>query len=148
MSYEYLTQISTEVATRVSEQYFCNAIVPGMRRKSVFTTADVDSINEIVRSMFRLYDLNCTMLSFTNHLTSDNEGLKRELKYNQLDPESQPEQKKIALPDSNSIALPIELRNVDIYLTQSNERCFPESTYVTDALVTDRGFCETHVCDG
>ena len=32
---------------------------------------------------------------------------------------------------------PIELRNVDIYLAPSDERCIPESTCVPGALVKD-----------
>ena len=64
-------------------------------RKSVFTTTDADNINKMVRSTLGQNDLNGTMLSLTNHLTADNEGLRRELC--KIDPESQSDRKKIAL---------------------------------------------------
>ena len=64
-----------------SKQFVRDAVVvPPNMRKSVFTTADVDNINEIVRSNLQQNDLNGTKLSFTNHLTSDNERLRREPK--------------------------------------------------------------------
>ena len=72
-------------------------------RKSVFTTADVDNINELC----------------------------------QIDPESQSGQKKIALLDSYTIVLPIEIQNIDSYLAPSDDRCFPGSTFVPRALVKD-----------
>ena len=47
-------------------------------QRFVSTIAYVD-INEIVRSTLGQSDLDGAMISFTNHLTSDNEGLKCEL---------------------------------------------------------------------
>ena len=65
----------------VSEQFVRDgAVVPSSIRKSFFTAADVDNINEIVKSTLGQNDVNGTLLSFTNHLTADNEGLRRELK--------------------------------------------------------------------
>ena len=65
----------------VSEQFVRHGVVvPSNTRKFFFTTADVDNINEIIRSTLGQNDLNVTMLSFTNHRTADNEGLRRELK--------------------------------------------------------------------
>ena len=109
-----------------------NIVVPANMRKSVFTTADVDNINEMVRSTLGQNDLNGT---FTSHLTADNEGLRRELC--KIDPESQSDREKIALPDSYTIVPAIELRNVDIYLAPSDDMCIPESTCVPGALVKD-----------
>ena len=55
-----LTQIS--IVMRVSLQFVRDGVVvPPNMRKSVFTTADIDNINEIVRSTLGQNDLNGTI---------------------------------------------------------------------------------------
>ena len=133
VSYDRITEISTYLATRVSEQFRQDGVVvpPNMRR-FVFTTADVDNINEIVRSTLGQSDLDGTMISFTNHLTPDNEGLKRELCQVHCDTDT--DRKNISLPDSYTIVPPIELTNSDIYLTPSDNPYMPGTTHIPGAI--------------
>ena len=77
MSYDDITEISTGQDMRVSEHLrHSGVVVKPTMRKSVFTTADVVSINVIVRSTLGHDDLDGTIMG---HLTSDNEVMRGNL---------------------------------------------------------------------
>ena len=139
ISYQREREINKAFAIRISERIKKDGIVvPTNTRKKVFTTLDLDNINQKKKSNLSKDEFHGTLISVTNHLTHENQGeLQEPMDLAGVNVSTQPE-----LPLSYAVVHPAELDGGDIVLPLSEHHVRPRHDRIAGATVKDQAWID------
>ncbi|MES9881863.1 MAG: hypothetical protein ABW185_13375 [Sedimenticola sp.] len=112
-------------------------VVPSNMRKSVFTTGDMDNIDQHKQSNLSKTEFHGTLITLTNHISHENLGVQMEpIDISNVDTSQKPQ-----LPDSYSNVLPAELdANNDVILKKTDKPVRPGKDNVIGAILKDEAW--------
>ena len=111
-------------------------VLPTNLRGNVFVTHDVDNLDSHNMGNFSQDEFHGTALSATNHLSNENQGVKRALIKLDLSDASAPQ-----LPDSYAVVPPVELDNNPMFVPRSiNSPLRPSHNLVQGAKMKDESW--------
>ena len=128
---EFKVQVARAVSKRIKEG---GVVVPTNMRKNVFTTCDCDNLDHLKRCNLSNVMFNGSLLTFTNHLSKDNMGQRRDPIV--IDPF---DKSKPSLPDDYVMVPPCELPKSDVYVPRYHgENVRPKLDRIEGALIRER----------
>ena len=112
-------------------------------KKGVFTTGDMDNIDQHKRSNLSKTAFHGTLITLTNHISHENLGVEREpLDISNVDTSPRPQ-----LPDSYTIVPSAELNaNADLILKKTDKPVRPGKDKISAAILKDEAWT-THASD-
>ena len=135
ITYTREQQISKSLAAAVREKMRINGVViPSNMRKNVFTTADMDNIDQHKQSNLSKVEFHGTLITLTNHISHGNPGVHME----PLDISKGDHSERSQLPDYYAIVPPAELDyNTDVILEKTDQPVRPPSDRIQLAKAKD-----------
>ena len=129
-------QVSKCLAAAVSEQIRTNGVViPSDMRQNVFTTGDMDNIDQHKQSNLSKVEFHGTLITLTNHVSNENPGVVME----PLDISKVDKSQRSRLPDFYTIVPPAELdANNDVILKKTNKPIRPGRDRIESAKAKDK----------
>ena len=135
-SYERVREVKIGVARAVSKRMGEEGVVvPSNLKKDVFKIADCDNLDHLKTCNLSNTNFNGSMLSYTNHLSTENMGISREPIA--IDPN---DSSKPTLPDDYIMITPYELPKTDIFVPKSSSKVRPSLDRIEGAKIRDQSW--------
>ncbi|MES9882214.1 MAG: hypothetical protein ABW185_15180 [Sedimenticola sp.] len=139
VSYDRVCEVKLDMTRSVCKRFQEDGVVvPTNMRKHVFTTGDLDNIDSSKSSNMARSELHGTLMTLTNHLSLDNQGVIRDPCIIDHTDTSVPE-----LPASYTVVPPVELYAGDIILAKSLATVRPGRECIPGAIVKEQAWLET-----
>ena len=137
VSYSRVMEVKQAIARAVCKCHVEDGVVlPTNLRGNVFVTYDVDNLDSHNMGNFSQDEFHGTALSATNHLSNENQGVKRAPIKLDFSDASAPQ-----LPDSYDVVPPVELDNNPMFVPRSiNGPLRPSHNLVQGAKMKDESW--------